>query len=448
MSLLKVVNLRLKPGKKAVSFEVIKGTRLCIMGKNSSGKFELLQSLTQEHPKINSNSPKLACTLSDIKPANEERSIKNYLQEITGDDSGIDQIVKYAELNLDSDQQLSSLSFQQLVQLRLSVIATVENGIIILDELLDWCDEDFRDKLLKTLKMRNQGGLIFLSNNLHYAKQLATEVLVLDDHKPLAYTGELNSGFAVYREQVLNLPIPGKFMKDPSGIEIPDRRFQDLPSPKYTLPQSLKLVSIHIPKTAGTSFQRILEDVYGIDKILRIDLFNRKKPDIKFQGKQITPADIPEGVEVIHGHFNYHELLEWFQLDPSLPIITWLREPVNRLFSHYSYFMRVFRYDIDIIPDHLVRSFLEYGSIPQNRNLQSRYLKGITFSALSFVGTVENMSGDLKRLQKILDWPDFKEHYVNTSGNKKTRIRNDVRDQLLKLNKVDMDLYTKALKSH
>ncbi|MBV6653347.1 MAG: hypothetical protein KI786_06305, partial [Mameliella sp.] len=63
------------------------------------------------------------------------------------------------------------------------------------------------------------------------------------------------------------------------------------------------ILSIHIPKTAGQSFIRILQQAYGQEQVLHI---NRGK---LIRTKQQLTALSPNRFKVIHGHLPYQEFL-------------------------------------------------------------------------------------------------------------------------------------------
>ncbi|MGK7895088.1 MAG: sulfotransferase family 2 domain-containing protein, partial [Xenococcus sp. (in: cyanobacteria)] len=86
-----------------------------------------------------------------------------------------------------------------------------------------------------------------------------------------------------------------------------------------------KVISIHVPKTAGTTFKKVLRQVYHPEEIF-FDYAHRG--DVR--NKMLTNPK--PGVKVIHGHFPANKYDSKF---PDSRKILWLRDPIKRLISLY-----------------------------------------------------------------------------------------------------------------
>jgi hypothetical protein len=89
------------------------------------------------------------------------------------------------------------------------------------------------------------------------------------------------------------------------------------------------LVSVHVPKCAGTSFKAVLQGIYGRRLMLNYGVF--------FKREDVRAEMIPDDTECIHGHFEADALLDLY---PDATLITWVRHPVERLVSNYHFFLR------------------------------------------------------------------------------------------------------------
>lgn len=95
----------------------------------------------------------------------------------------------------------------------------------------------------------------------------------------------------------------------------------------------LELLSLHIPKTAGVSFNYVLQSIYGRKSVASFDI---KQAGIEVNSKTYHSNILP-GFQVLHGHFIYEELITTFEIPKDIKKITWLRHPVKGVISNYYY---------------------------------------------------------------------------------------------------------------
>jgi hypothetical protein len=147
------------------------------------------------------------------------------------------------------------------------------------------------------------------------------------------------------------------------------------------------IVSVHIPKCGGISFQHVLRRIYGRRGLwLNYGAFtNRTEARYEL---------IPAGTQCIHGHF----LADTFDdFVPQPELVTWLRHPVERVVSNYHHFLRH--------PDPgnpCCRALLErrltleeFAELDLMRNEATRYLAGRPVEAFKFIGIMENFAESL-----------------------------------------------------
>jgi hypothetical protein len=177
----------------------------------------------------------------------------------------------------------------------------------------------------------------------------------------------------------------------------------------------IDVISVHIPKTAGTSFRRALEHAYPPGAVLSDYQDHLDDPLHPFHTDppawEATAAAFVHGIappiRVVHGHFS---AVKYHRAFPAARWITWLRHPVARLASHY-YFWKTF--PIAAAPHHPLlppiqqgrMSLAEFAEVPVVRDLaRQHYLRGLDLSDFAFVGLQEHYAADLAALGKLFGW--------------------------------------------
>jgi hypothetical protein len=167
--------------------------------------------------------------------------------------------------------------------------------------------------------------------------------------------------------------------------------------------KDIRIISIHIPKTAGTSFLKALERGLGIGRVKR-DYGNRvgrlgkeslisEAEAFSRNFQEVDEADI----QCIHGHFppqKYRHLIElgWMP-------VTWMREPAAQLLSSYRHIQRTassFDYGPDTIGYVTLRDnldFKDYALHPMTKNFMERFF--CDDLPYAFVGITERYQEDL-----------------------------------------------------
>jgi len=173
------------------------------------------------------------------------------------------------------------------------------------------------------------------------------------------------------------------------------------------------LISLHLPKTAGTSFLGLLEAVYG-DELLRDYRdrpINRSVAARRLRAlagclRHAAPPPRVQAARCIHGHF----LPLKYALLPAREgrhFVVWLRDPVERLASHYHYWYRSYnpldagRLHRQVVEERWTLERFCLG--PELRNIYSAFLWGFPLSRFDFVGITEHYAEDVRH---------FSEHFL------------------------------------
>lgn len=200
------------------------------------------------------------------------------------------------------------------------------------------------------------------------------------------------------------------------------------------------IISVHIPKCAGTSFRHLLQALYGDQLWLNYGtIFTREQAD---------RAAVVAGAECIHGHFFADAFDDLF---PDRTLITWVRHPVERVVSNYYHFLRS-----PDMRDDCCRALYEHGltlrqfaELDWMRNEATRYLTSKALDEFAFVGITERFPDSLHLFSRTFGWPSsLPAPYVNTNPDRTTDcyiLPPDDYAHILALNSIDLAWYECAV---
>lgn len=181
-----------------------------------------------------------------------------------------------------------------------------------------------------------------------------------------------------------------------------------------------ELISIHIPKTAGSSFLEILRQQYGwqLKHIYkREELRDFRKPEPFLTHKPFVKA--------VHGHIPL-ALPAWRELYPNAKWITWLRHPVDRVVSAYYHWQRPIdhrdpNHQVFIEKQPTLLAFAEMDAFKRGVQIYQTILNQTQPEDFFFVGQMELFNEDVQRLGKLLHWKkNIKLIKTNVNPAKKT----------------------------
>jgi hypothetical protein len=157
------------------------------------------------------------------------------------------------------------------------------------------------------------------------------------------------------------------------------------------------IVSVHVPKCAGTSFKVILKEICGARIWYNYGTI--------FSRAQARPELVPPGTTFIHGHF----LADAFDdLFPDRRLITWVRHPVERLVSNYHHFLRTpdMRDDCCRALHERKLDLRQFADLEWMRNETSRYLANKRVEDFEFIGITERFAESIQLFSEVFGYRD------------------------------------------
>mgnify|MGYP002008502316 CR=1 FL=1 len=154
---------------------------------------------------------------------------------------------------------------------------------------------------------------------------------------------------------------------------------------------------------------------------------------------------------IMHGHFHGSRFVDEI---PEANFLFWLREPSQRLKSHFEFWNRldeVYAKNPKYIEfKEMKPSFLQFATSKEFTNRQTLFTKNIPSKRVLKYGIVDDMKDSLKDFAEILGITPSKIHYCfkNKNINKEKIIYDIPKDELIHImnaNKSDYSLYNAAL---
>jgi len=220
------------------------------------------------------------------------------------------------------------------------------------------------------------------------------------------------------------------------------------------------IISVHVPKTAGTTFKKVLQKVYTEEEIF-FDYPHRGL----IRNRMLTQDRA--NIKVIHGHFPGNKYEGKY---PAAKKIIWLRNPIERLISHYFFWKSwqtltssetecaasldfPYKKEKSSGKKDEKLTIIQFAEKPEMQNLLAiNFIKNQKLTDFYFIGIQERFEEDIAQLRHLLNWP----HIELESKNKNPYPEyNALLQQLLSqketiakiaaLNQQDLELYREAL---
>jgi len=216
------------------------------------------------------------------------------------------------------------------------------------------------------------------------------------------------------------------------------------------LENQIEIISVHVHKTAGGTFGRVLREFYGGQQVLS-DYHSENLETI------LSRLSVQSQIRAVHGHFATQKYKGYF---PSAKRIIWLRNPIIQFISGYffwksqpeknAFFSEEHKY---MVENNLsLLEFVEMSAKNWISPLTDFYCQNVDLTDFYFVGIQEFFQDDLAELSQMLGWSDFKMKVTNQNKypNYRERLLKELVDkntlkQLIEISSKDRYLYQTAL---
>lgn len=218
-----------------------------------------------------------------------------------------------------------------------------------------------------------------------------------------------------------------------------------------------------MPKTGGVSFRTALEahfggaflPDYGDFPLAQAPISRRQQA---LQWSENVDPDEYRRISCVHGHFlaiKYLRLVD----TRKCTVVTWLRDPLARLISHFNYWHRTYDPESESTsPLHrqVVEerwSLRQFCLAPQLKNVYCEFLWGFPVDRLDFVGISEHYADDLRYFSREILGNNLHLHTLNageigTADRQVAELGQSDLKAIAAFHADDFELYWSAKKEH
>ncbi|MBE9190340.1 sulfotransferase family 2 domain-containing protein [Gloeocapsopsis crepidinum LEGE 06123] len=229
------------------------------------------------------------------------------------------------------------------------------------------------------------------------------------------------------------------------------------------------IIFLHIPKSAGSTLNTVINRQYRKEFIFSIYGFERSEREVKTAEQfKALPETRRRNIKLLRGHIGFG--LHKYLVQPSI-YITLLRDPIKRVLSQYYYILRQPEHPLykELKTNNMsLQDYVISGIDPNVNNGQTKALAGVKATTIKFgevpitlledaqkniqehfavVGLTEKFDESLILLQKVLGWKSLFYTKKNVAKNQQSKDISAADMTLIQqYNELDIELYNFAEK--
>ncbi len=232
-----IKNLNLSIGNKELlvssNMEVNYNERVCLMGRNGTGKTTLIKNIinNQSDNIIIGPNVKIGYIPQEVRFEDENLSIYEHMRKIFVGSEG-ELRSKLFQFYFDSEaifKKLKTLSGGEKVRIKLLELILKHANLLILDEPTNHIDINTRE-ILESSLLEFDGTILFISHDRYFINRIATKIVRIENKKLVTYNGNYDDIKDKIVESVEKIETPkvitingsnrlNEFLKDANRIE-------------------------------------------------------------------------------------------------------------------------------------------------------------------------------------------------------------------------------------
>lgn len=181
---------------KDIDLTITYGEKICLIGKNGTGKTTFIKDIISVYNNTNSEVIKIGSNVKigyipqEIEFVNKNKTVLDLAREnFNGEESHLRaSLAKFMFYGENVFKRVETLSGGEKIRLKLFELINSEANFLILDEPTNHIDIDTKEILEEALSSY-KGALLFVSHDRYFINKIASKIISIEDKKIVEYIG-------------------------------------------------------------------------------------------------------------------------------------------------------------------------------------------------------------------------------------------------------------------